>query len=217
MRSERGARAGAASLLGSVLLAATVAAATEPTTPVPGAPDAVRATPARGAAVATPASRDTGVPGLGDLGLGGKEPIEIRARELDLQYEQRRVVYRGAVDARQGDLHLICDELTIIYQGDAGGAATTLDEVRAHGHVRVEQGGRRASGDVALFDQIERKIRLMGNAEVHDGPNVVRGDQITVFLDEGRTLVEAGRDRRVSAVLHPESASGKAATPEARR
>ncbi len=207
MTTERRARAVAASLLASALLAAPLAFAADPVPPPPGA---TRTTLARGSGVATPAARGAGVPGLGDFGLGGKDPIEIRARELDLQYEQRRVVYRGAVDARQGDLHLLCDELTITYQGDAGGAGTTLDEVRAHGHVRVEQGERKASGDVVLFDQTARKISLMGNAEVHEGPNIVRGDQITIFLDEGRTLVEAGRDRRVSAVLHPES-SGEAA------
>ncbi len=147
----------------------------------------------------------TAFPGFGGLTLGGDQPIEIAAGELDLEHSKGRVVYRGGVDVRQGDLHLVCDQLTITYQGGDAGGATELEEVVAHGHVRVEQGARSAVADLAIFDSVERKISLLGAAEVRDGPNIVRGDRVTIFVDEGRSVVEAARDQRVTAVLHPGS------------
>jgi lipopolysaccharide export system protein LptA len=85
----------------------------------------------------------------------------------------------------------------------------------------ITQGDRRASGDRAVFDQASRQIVLVGNPVLRDGPNEVQGDRLTVYLDEGRSVVESSPKRRVSAVLFPgqtggddEGASGAAPKPE---
>ncbi len=48
---------------------------------------------------------------------------------------------------------------------------------------------------------------LTENPVLHDGPNVVIGDRVIVFLDENRSVVEGGR-KRVKAVLYPNDNNG---------
>jgi lipopolysaccharide export system protein LptA len=46
---------------------------------------------------------------------------------------------------------------------------------------------------------------------MHDEANEVAGDRVTVFLDENRSVVEGGDNKRVKAVLHPKQGPGDGA------
>ena len=78
-----------------------------------------------------------------------------------------------------------------------------LTEVTARGGVRIREGERIATGDEAIFEQAEKKIRLVGNAVLKDGPSEVSGDSLTLWLGEGRGVVESAPKSRVSVVLFP--------------
>jgi lipopolysaccharide export system protein LptA len=93
--------------------------------------------------------------------------------------------------------------------GQQGGQTTGPDTGRvqnivAVGNVRIDQGTRWAVGGHAVFDQGQRTLVLTENPVLHDGPNVVAGDRVVVYLDENRSIVEGGR-KRVKAVLYPNS------------
>jgi len=92
-----------------------------------------------------------------------------------------------------------------------------VQNIVAAGNVRIDQGTRWAVGGQAVFDQGQRTLVLTENPVLHDGPNVVAGDRVVVFLDENRSVVEGGR-KRVKAVLYPNSndnnnAGGAAGAP----
>lgn len=209
----------------------------------------VRAEPAPSAA-ATPAGPGGGFDPMGQLALGsGKEPILISADQLDFDWQNNKVVYRGKVHATQGDLVIDSDTLTINFLrpdakesgGDGGrreakGSADaakvpsrgpkaadgevapkrspTLRDVVAEGHVVITQKGRRATGGVAVFSQQLRQLVLGGDPVLRDGPNEITGDRIVVYVDEGRSVVESSKSKRVSAVLHPGSEKGLGLGPE---
>jgi lipopolysaccharide export system protein LptA len=93
--------------------------------------------------------------------------------------------------------------------GQQGGQTTGPDTGRvqnivAVGNVRIDQGQRWAVGGHAVFDQGQRTLVLTENPVLHDGPNVVAGDRVVVYLDENRSIVEGGR-KRVKATLYPNS------------
>ena len=77
-----------------------------------------------------------------------------------------------------------------------------VQNIVAVGNVRIDQGARWAVGGHAVFDQGQRTLVLTENPVLHDGPNVVAGDRVIVYLDENRSIVEGGR-KRVKAVLYP--------------
>src|SRR5262245_22365776 len=89
--------------------------------------------------------------------------------------------------------------------GQAAGSDTgRVQNIVAVGNVRIDQGTRWAVGGQAVFDQGQRTLVLTENPVLHDGPNVVAGDRVIVYLDENRSIVEGGR-KRVKAVLYPNS------------
>jgi lipopolysaccharide export system protein LptA len=179
------------------------------------------------AALATPGAAEPAppaapVPALALPGVRRDQPITVTARTLEFDYKQNVVVYRGDVQAVQGDVHLKSDTLTIRLAsvdekgGEAGdsdpqpaGDTTTLGgrvqlrQVEATGNVRIDQGERWATGGRAVYDEERRVLTLSEDPVLHDGPNQIAGDRVIVFLDENRSVVEGG-DKRVKAVLFPE-------------
>lgn len=147
-----------------------------------------------------------------------KEPIHIRSHDLEFFYNEKRIVYRGAVVATQGNSTLKSNTLTVTYedqvatpaQGSStdapaqgspqktpakGSAAATtkgqkIKEIVAEENVEITSDTRRATCNKAVFSDQTRTIVLSGNAVLHDGENEVTGQKVTIYVDEGRTTVE---------------------------
>ena len=155
--------------------------------------------------------------GFGDLSFTSiDEPIVVEADKLEFDYDNNQLVYRGSVEVVQGEFELRSQTLIVSFEraDDPGEAA--LREVIAEGDVIITQGERVASGRVAIFDQKNRQVILLGDPVLRDGPSEVQGDRLTVFLDEGKGVVEAKPSKRVSAVLYPGQLGGEgdAESPE---
>jgi lipopolysaccharide export system protein LptA len=165
------------------------------------------------------------------LGLGGtrsKEPITITSDNLEYEYKDGVIVYRGDVLAVQGEVKIRSNELRITLvktespKGSdaaatgplAGPSSSKLQAVVASGNVRIDQGTRWAVGGKATFDQKNRTLVLTENPVLHDGPNEVAGDRVVVYLDQDRSVVEGGR-RRVKAVLFPDEKDAKGGKKDA--
>ena len=205
-RRPHGARLGArgASALGVLLLALAVP---------PGlavAQDA--AAPAKAKSDAKDAKKDGDGNPLGQLSFNSSnEPIHVKSDELEFDYQANKVVYRGTVNVVQGDVAIDCKELVVNLARAQGKDDLQLQEVVAIGDVVITQGGRKATGGRAVFDQVKRQVTLLENPVLRDGQNEVAGERIIVFLDENRSVVESSPKKRVSAILYP--GSGKNGEP----
>jgi lipopolysaccharide export system protein LptA len=62
---------------------------------------------------------------------------------------------------------------------------------------------RRATGQKAAFDQDKNKVVLDGDAVVREGTNVIRGERITFYVEEERSVVEPAKGGRVSTSITP--------------
>lgn len=155
-----------------------------------------------GGASASGASATPGSP-LGLLGglsfTARREPISVSADAMEFDYRTRVLTYKGAVVVTQGDMKLESNTLTVTLDEHAD---NRVKEVVADGAVRLSQGARWATGGHAVFDQAHNIMKLSNNTELHDGPNEVKGDLVTVYLDEQRSEVTGGKGR-VTAKLFP--------------
>jgi lipopolysaccharide export system protein LptA len=164
-------------------------------------------------------TKDTDTNGglLGFKTGGSKEPITITSDNLEYQYKDGIVIYRGDVLAVQGDVKVKSNELriTLAKSDDAKGkgakgapsdfddtSPSKLQSVVAIGSVRIDQGASWAVGGKATFEQSNRTLVLTENPVLHNGPNEIVGDRVIVYLDENRSIVEGGR-KRIKAVLFP--------------
>ncbi|MFA5180093.1 MAG: LptA/OstA family protein [Syntrophales bacterium] len=142
-----------------------------------------------------------------------KEPVHITSDTLEAFNDERLIVFSGNAVAVQGDKVIRSDKLLVYYKkgADEGKETATagigqggdLDRIEAKGPVRITQLKKIVTGDEAVYYQDDQKIIVFGNAIMREGPNIVKGDRITVLLDENRGIVEAPEKKRVSATIYP--------------
>jgi lipopolysaccharide export system protein LptA len=132
-------------------------------------------------------------------------PIEVTAQQLDADQGQRQATFSGEVVAKQGDITLYCDKLVVYSLPDQD----QVDRLEAFGNVRVIQLDRTATADRAVYRQLQGTLTLYGNAEVIQDKNKVAGDEITVYLQENRSVVKGGDNGRVKATLFPKQKQGQ--------
>jgi lipopolysaccharide export system protein LptA len=138
------------------------------------------------------------------------EPISIEADRMISQEHDNTVVFIGNVDARQGQLTIRSDEMTVFYS-DSGGdggqqVATQMEKLICINNVQVTQDDWLGTSDRMDYFATERKVILSGNAKAWQGQNMVSGKTIIYYLDEKRSIVEQDEATRgrVRAVLHPD-------------
>ncbi len=137
-----------------------------------------------------------------DKGFGftaSRAPIDITSDTVEADQKQNTATFKGNVVAKQEDVTLYANTLLIIYDPDT----KKLKEIIATGNVKVVQLDRRATGKKATFDQDKNKVVLDGDAVVREGTNVIRGERITFYVEEERSVVEPGKGGRVSTSITP--------------
>ncbi|MBW6511811.1 MAG: lipopolysaccharide transport periplasmic protein LptA [Desulfuromonadaceae bacterium] len=132
------------------------------------------------------------------VAMAETEPIRVSADHLEANNPAGWVSFQGNVVADDGGVVLRAEQMKLFVDQED----RSLLRIEAEGTVRMTQGPRVASSNSAIFFNRERKIVLTGNARFKDGENRVEGQEITVFLDEERTLV-GGEGGRVNAVFRP--------------
>lgn len=140
-------------------------------------------------AIASPGARKT----------SSNLPITIKSNELSADNKGKTAIFIGKVVAKQGDVTIFCDKMTVYY----GKAQGDVDKIEADGNVRVVQENRTGLGAHAVYDSKEAKVTLTGGApKVMQGADTVSGEVITYFIDDDRSSVTGGR---VEATIHPQS------------
>ncbi len=123
------------------------------------------------------------------------DAINITSDRMEAEKLKRLIVFKGNVVAEQKDMTIKSDELHIYY--DESGK--DVEKVVAIGNVRVVQGDKTATAKRAEYYKIEEKVVLTGNARLNEANNFVEGERITVYVKDGRSIVEGSQKGRVKA------------------
>lgn len=131
--------------------------------------------------------------------LQNRQPINVSSDRLEADDLAHRVKFIGHVVVRSGEASLYAQEVVVRY-GEGRGDVEQIDAV---GEVRIVQGERIATAERAVLYQQEGRVVLSGKAVLHQGQDVVQGDEVTVFLNEERSIIKGEGGGRVKAVFHP--------------
>lgn len=124
-------------------------------------------------------------------------PITIKSNELAADNKGKTAIFTGKVVAKQGDVTIFCDKMTVYY----GNAQGDVDKIEADGNVRIVQENRTGLSSHAVYESKQGKITLTGGSpKIMQGADTVSGEIITYFIDDERSNVSGGR---VEAVIHP--------------
>ncbi len=137
------------------------------------------------------------------------QPIEITADSLEIHRDQSIAIFRGNVDAVQGELHLRARVLTVHYYEDgAGPEGASISRIEAEGDVFVSSPGETAQGKTGVYNVEDSTINLDGSVVLTRGENVIRGDHLVMNLETDFSRIvgpvdSSGSDERVRSVFVP--------------
>jgi len=134
-----------------------------------------------------------------------KQPIEITSQQLEVLQQQRQSIFSGDVVAKQGDMTLYSQQLTVFLQPDID----QFERLEATGSIRVVQLDRIATATKATYYQVGERLVLSGNANVVQGSNQISGEEITLYLQENRSVIKSSENGRVKAIIIPEQVQEK--------
>lgn len=127
-----------------------------------------------------------------------KAPINIEADHMTSTEKTNSVLFTGAVDAKQGDVRIRSDEMTVHYteagntKKAEGTGSKKVEKLVCVGKVEVTRGDWLGTGDQMVYLAQSREIILTGNAKAWQDQNMVSGSKIVYYLDEGRSEVVGG-------------------------
>ncbi len=115
----------------------------------------------------------------------GAPPLAINAPTSDWDLKGRVARFTGGVTATRADVTLTCQTLTVSFA-----SADRVRQATCEGAVTVTQGARRAEGSRAELDADSGEIVLTGEPVISEGSNRMRGERITLWLDDERVRCE---------------------------
>lgn len=146
-----------------------------------------------------------------------KQPIEITADNLEVQQQQRLAVFKGNVDARQGEIRLRADTLRVHYAEaqQRNPEAQAISRIDAVGNVFFSSQRETAQGEAGTYDVDKATITMNGQVVLTSGDNVIRGTRLVMNLNTGTSTIDgtptANAPRgRVRGIFVPGQSSGAA-------
>lgn len=135
-----------------------------------------------------------------------KEPIDITSDELDFDQKKLLATFTGNVVALQAETSLQADTLKVLF---AESDDHSLREIIATGvKVVIKMQDKKAFCRKMHYFANERKIVLTGSPSLDDGKNIISGEEIIFFLDEERSVVKSGQQKRVKTTIFPGQRGG---------
>ncbi len=136
------------------------------------------------------------------------DPIHIEADRMISQEQENSVIFLGNVDAKQDDIIIRSDEMTVYYApSNKVGGSSSVKKLICKGNVEISRGNWLGTGNRMDYFSAERKVVLSGDAKAWQDQNMVLGKKIIYYLDEGRSVIEQDKQKqgRVQAVIHPDA------------
>ncbi len=160
--------------------------------------------------LALPAWAQVGLPGNRDSSL----PIEITADGLLVQQKKEVAIFKGNVEAIQGDMNLRSDTMVVYYKNKQKSekAANSVSKIDVQDNVFLSTPKETAQGDRGIYDVDKGNITLTGSVVLTQGENIIRGDKLVYDLKTGKSELFSdpkptdAKKPRVKGLFVPEGA-----------
>ncbi len=136
-------------------------------------------------------------------------PIKITADTLEVRQSENLAIFRGDVDAIQGEILLKADMLVVHYRENSDSPdAPGISQIDAEGNVFVSSPSETAQGKRGVYDVDKKMIWLSGDVILTQGDNIIEGEELELDLVSGKSKVmsaanENGERKRVRGMFVP--------------
>jgi len=172
----------------------------------------------------------------------GEFPLHITSTKMEADQNAGVVTFTGQVKATYGENILYSDQLRVFFQkkpaapaaakakssappaGAQEGAGSSplgelggdkIDRIVATGQVKFVQEDRVATGQEATYYKDRDEVVLVGNPQLWQNENNLKGERIIFNLKDNKMRVESSPAKRVEAHLYPANPGpgGKGGSP----
>lgn len=126
-------------------------------------------------------------------------PIYVEADQMSSTAESNTVLFTGNVDAKQGDLRIRSDKMTVYYddpetpeEKNVPDTTQRIEKLVCVGNVEITREDWLGTSENMTYLADSRQVILTGNAKAWQGQNMVTGQKIIYYMDEGRSEVVGG-------------------------
>ncbi len=132
------------------------------------------------------------------VSLAVENPIYVEADQMSSTEVSNSVLFTGNVDAKQGDLRIRSDKMTVYYkeadpkEAKQGNTTQRIEKLVCVGNVEITREDWLGTSQQMTYLADSRQVVLTGNAKAWQGQNMVSGEKIVYYMDEGRSEVVGG-------------------------
>ena len=123
--------------------------------------------------------------------------IKIISDKLEIIREENISIFSGNVYAMEENLEIWSEELIMRSSKDEN----EIQEINAHGNVKIVREELSINGDKARYDPIQNKLFVFGEVEVLQNQNTILCDKIIVDLENSSSIMSSDSNKRVEALI----------------
>ncbi len=127
-------------------------------------------------------------------------PIYVEADHMTSLENKNSVLFKGNVDAKQGDVRIRSDNMTVYYTPEKKGkknkkkrsktgSKQQVEKIVCVGNVEVSRDDWLGTAKKMFYISKSKQVILVQNAKAWQGPNMVSGEKIIYYIDENRSEV----------------------------
>lgn len=124
-------------------------------------------------------------------GLDSRAPIDVDAQRIEVLDAQNQAIFTGDVKVRQAQLNLNAQRIKVSYIRPASGDPV-IKRLDAEGGVQLVTPSERASGRFGIYDVDARTLTMVGDVQLNQRGNIVRGNRLAIDLRSGRSTISGG-------------------------
>jgi lipopolysaccharide export system protein LptA len=129
---------------------------------------------------------------------GEPTPVDVAADQMEILDKEKKLIWRGAVDATRGTTNIKSDVLTVTYaevEQPDGTTKTDATDLDAEGNVTITTPGEIITGDWAKYNPQTETLTVGGDVKLVQGKTVLTGSELKADLKTSKTQMTGGRVR----------------------
>ena len=127
--------------------------------------------------------------------------IKIISDKLEIIRSENISIFSGDVYAIENNLEIWSEKLIMTSSNDE----TKVEEINAHGNVKIVREELSINGDKAQYDPIQNKLIVFGKVEVIQNRSIIMCDKIIVDLENSSSIMKSVSNKRVEALIITEN------------
>ncbi len=133
--------------------------------------------------------------------------LTITSKKMTLKNQENTILFEGDVVVERDTMRLKANKVDVVFipmSEREQGLVETVDKKRevstitATGNVEFVQDARTIHSNKVTYYKKDEKMVFTGSPDIREGQDELKGERITVYINEDRVVVEGGE-----AIIHP--------------